>query len=343
MCEKPGQELSNGFCYDACPANYTGIGGLCYRNCPTNYTDHGQACEPSSVLRAPVNSFTSPCQEGQIDQNGNCFEPRVYSFYNKVSGCGCIRKYKKDRVQCPQGYVQYNTQCLPECPKGYKDVKDPNGTIVSMYCLEDCPLKDNSKNERWTKIGNLCVKEVLSRTKHKLASTSFNGSLKSIPTFGIPKTMVSYLSSQASGSNMLGRNRVGQSVGAGQSSWSKAISDSTNWLSLLSDPLSLLIIVGGLFIVIFAGPKLFPLLGSALGYIFQGFGFLAGAVEKTGGEIIQSTGEILEATTKVATNAVKEASNKITEKKTVQQLDTIRKAQEALNLAQQNYNQAQMY
>lgn len=316
QCQVPTQEFSNGFCYDKCPAGYSPYSsGLCLQNCPTNFVDHGTACQPPSVIRKSSKTTISKCEDNQIDRNGNCFEPQTINTIllngqevPKVTGCGCIRKTLAQRIQCPNGFTVYNNSCVSACPTGYKDIKDKNGNITSMYCIAECPVKITNASERWKYIGGLCVKDYTSRLSHNFDAVSHKSQMSltkfiEVPIDGIPQTMVSYLANRPLGSSLNDRNRVGQSVseslGANNpfsNPFSSSIGDS--WLSLIFDPakLAFALIIFGL--IIFGGPSLFPLLAKGLGSIVKGVGIGVGSVTEGAGSLVKSaevgTGKLTE-------------------------------------------------
>lgn len=328
MCDKPGQQISDGFCYDSCPNTWKPYGAMCLKNCPENqFTDHGQSCMPNTILRSPINSFVKPCAPGQIDQNGNCFEPFSYSWYNKVTGCGCIRTYYKDRVQCPAGFQLFNTMCLPNCPPGYADIRNPiTGQITSMYCTIECPYKTNSKTERWPFLGGQCVKEAKSRLVHSM-NTSVTSSSAPMrrPLFGSPKTILSLIAKKQYGSNQSERNRVGfniqQSLVQNESAKSLgSVVGSTDQTS--SDLIALAIFIGVAGFVYYGGSTFFPLLATGLGDLVKGIGFVGegvgfaveGAgkatelVEEGAGQLIKSTAGVVGASENFAASGINRAS-----------------------------------
>jgi len=311
MCDKQGQEVADAFCYDVCPHGYTGYGATCLKNCPKGFQDNGQTCEAPSILRKPIKSYISPCAPNQIDQNGNCYEPFQYSWYNKVTGCGCIRTYLKDRIHCPNGYVVYNSACVEACPPGTTEIRDSEGNLTSLFCYGQCPLKTNSKSERWTSLSGQCVKEYIPRLIQQTKGVSTAAQGIQYPVLGKPLTFLSYVSKRPYGSNQADRNRKGftvpQSVASNPSDAAvgQALSDANTWLGLLSDPLSLLLVIGGIVFLVFAGPYLFPALGQGLGLIFKGLGFAT----EGAGKLVESGLEVGAATLNVASGAINVAAS----------------------------------
>lgn len=304
MCDNPSQELSNGFCFDKCPSGWQAFGGMCLKSCPAGFVDHGTTCEPPSVLRKPINAYMSACPDNQVDRNGNCFEPQTTTFIMlngslvpKVTGCNCIKRTLAQRLQCTSGYVPFNNGCISKCPANYTDIKDSIGEIASMYCQELCPLKTNSKNVRWPHINGQCVKEYRSRTNQIAGALSVRPTSKTrntVPKLGKPVTVASELAKKPLGSSLNDRYRAAQSIYKDLGSspltnpYKSAIPDS--WTSLFADPSSLLIFFVVIAVVIFAGPKLFPLLGSAIGYVFKGLGLLTEKVESGVGSVVSGAG-----------------------------------------------------
>jgi len=303
----PSQVYSNGFCFNKCPLNYSPYNALCLQDCPAGFTDLGHTCVPPTVLRETVKSSYEPCGSNQIDRFGNCFEPQVTTLVTvngvaqpRVVGCGCIRKTISDRIKCPAGFVKFNNGCVTKCPEGFFDITDASGSISSMYCKAKCPLKAGSQ-ERWTSIGDQCVKEYISNASTVASSVGLNAgnapyARNNTVTFGVPNTVLSYLASRPLGSSLNDRVRVGQSVGnavsqAGVGSWA---SNASTWVGLLSDPFSLFVIVVVLALLFYLGPTFLPLLGKALGNLLN-------AATKV-------TSEVAEAGASVASGALKVAS-----------------------------------
>lgn len=296
-CEIASQEYKNGFCYDKCQEGYSGDNaGMCLEDCPPNFTDHGTTCEPPSVMRKTAKTVIAPCQNNQIDKNGNCFEPQVITTVKisgkmvpKVTGCGCNRKTLDQRIVCPSGYVVYNNDCVSECPPGYDDIKDKDGNIISLYCMAPCPFKSANSNTRRF-IGGLCVKDYKTRTAHApmpLGATPGNTIGPEVPMDGLPSTMASFLSSRVSSLNS--RYRYGQSI-----SDSLKSNPTTNPLAGLLGDLGpdldkILYFIIIIFVLIYAGPSLLPLLGKGIGYIVSGVGLGVGSITSGVGNVVGST------------------------------------------------------
>lgn len=278
-CADPSQELSNGFCYDKCPNGYVGSGAVCLQNCPSNFIDHGAACEAPSVIRQTIKSFLEPCQPGQIDRNGDCFEPQTFTYGPQgpvQSGCGCIKRAREQRLQCPPGYIKYNNSCVSGCPTDYHDIIDPvTKQVSSLLCIMQCPFKDSSK-QRWSLQGQMCVKPTLKRLRHRPGGVDSNGSNQYGPEFGVPNSVLSSLAKRPLGSSVNDRVRTGQSVGASNAAGSSFLTE--GWKQLASQPLLLVLIVFGGFTIYFIGPALFKGLGKLLGSVAAGAG---GLVEST--------------------------------------------------------------
>lgn len=207
-CEVPAQEVYSGFCYDACEAGWSPYSGQCLKDCPAKFVDHGQTCEPPSVLRKPVKAYMTPCAEGQVDVNGDCYEPQIATWHNNVTGCGCIRKKLVDRLQCPDGYELYNNSCVTKCPEGYQNTLTPEGRIGSLYCHAKCPYKEDA-TARWPFIGGLCVKEFKQRTRHELVHTDSLGEPVYRVRLSAPVSAMSVLAKRASSMGSLNRYETG--------------------------------------------------------------------------------------------------------------------------------------
>ena len=298
-CVDPSQELSNGFCYEKCPNGYVGSGAVCLQNCPTGFTDHGAACEAPSILRQTIKAFLQPCQPGQIDRNGDCFEPQ--SFTNGPqgpvqSGCGCIRRTRDQRLQCPQGFIKFNSACASECPLGYSDIKDQSGQITSLYCAQECPFKDSSK-QRWTLLGEMCVKPAIKRLRHKPAGVSQSGANQFGPYFGVPNSVLSNLARRPLGSSVNDRVRTGQSVGASNSATSNIFTE--GWKQLIAQPILLLIIIFGGIAFWKIGPPL-----------FFGLGKLLGSVASSAGTVVSSVANVTSAGVDLAATSIENVSKR---------------------------------
>lgn len=293
-CQIPSQELSNGFCFNKCQPGWTGYGSMCLQNCPPGFTDHGMACEPQSLIRTSIKSFIAPCQPGQIDRNGDCFEPQTFINSSQgptSSGCGCIKKTLKHRIQCPAGYTYYNNGCVSVCPQGYKNILDETGSIASMYCTSDCPNQDNSKT-LWTSLGQNCVKPFQKRLSHTTNSVDQYGQRQSAPNYGIPNTTLSALSKRPLGSSLNDRVRTNQSVGSSQSSQPGSNFFTETWKQLINQPIIIISILVGFFFLKIAGPFLFSGIGKLLGSLTAATGtVISGAAEVTKGaaEVTNST------------------------------------------------------
>lgn len=309
MCDNPSQELSNGFCFDKCPNGWQAFGGMCLKSCPTGFVDHGTTCEPPSLLRKPINAYLSACPDGQIDQNGNCFEPQTTTYVTlngvqvpRVTGCNCIKRTNSQRLQCTSGFTPFNNGCISKCPSGYVDIRDSTGEISSMYCQELCPLKTNSKNVRWPHINGQCVKEYKSRTTQVNSSLSSTGVGKnSTPRLGKPVTVASELAKRPLGSSLNDRYRAAQSIyrDLGSSPATNPIQNAfgDSWSSLFEDPSKLILFFIVVAVILFAGPSLLPLLGKGVGYVLKGLGLLAGKVEggvgTAAGALVGSAGTVV--------------------------------------------------
>lgn len=297
-CVDPGQELSNGFCYEKCPNGYVGSGAVCLQNCPVGFVDHGAACEAPSVLRQTIKAFLQPCQPGQIDRNGDCFEPQTFTNGPQgpvQSGCGCIRRSRDQRLQCPQGYVKFNSACVSECPKGYHDINDDTGQISSLYCALQCPFKESSK-QRWTLLGEMCVKPAQKRLRHKPAGLTQSGANQYGPYFGIPNSVLSSLARKPLGSSVNDRVRTGQSVGASNAASSNVLTE--GWKQLLSQPILLVIIIFGGMALWKLGPPLFSRLGTFLG-----------SLATSAGTVVQSVANVTAAGIDLAATNIKNVAD----------------------------------
>lgn len=308
MCEVPSQEYSNGFCYDRCKPGWSGVGSECLKNCPDGFIDHGSACEPPSSLRKPVKPYMSACPAGQVDRSGNCFEPQSVSFTSLngiqvpvVSGCNCIKRTLAERIQCPSGYSPFNNGCITNCPDGTVSFPRPTPTDSnpkpeSMYCTALCPLKSNSKSDRWVYQGGMCVKEWYSRVP--LANRGDQvplGAPPSVtPTLGKPKTVASYLAKQPLGSSLNDRYRGAHSIGQdlGQTPLGNPAQDAVgdSWWALIFDPSKLLTALFLFGVVIFGGPYLFPLVAQGVGALTKGLGLLGESTAVGAGKVVEGAG-----------------------------------------------------
>ena len=302
-CQIPSQELSNGFCYTKCQPGWTGYGSMCLQNCPPGFTDHGMACEAPSTLRTTVKSFIASCQPGQVDRNGDCFEPQTFSNGPQgpsIAGCGCIKKTLKQRIQCPTGYTYYNNGCVSVCPQGYKSILDETGAIASMYCTSDCPNQDNSKS-LWTSLGQNCVKPTKKRLEHSTNSVDQYGQRQSAPNYGIPNTTLSALSKRPLGSSLNDRVRTNQSVSSAQSSQPGNNFLTETWKQLINQPIIIVSILVGFFFLKIAGP-----------FLFAGVGKLLGSLTSATGTLVQGAADLTKAgleTTAGAINVVGSIEN----------------------------------
>jgi len=329
---------------------------MCLKNCPEGFTDHGTSCVAPSVLRKPINAPKEACPQGQIELNGDCFEPQTITWSNnepKALGCGCIRKKLQDRIQCPAGYVKIGAQCVTKCPAGFSDVKDASGSITSLYCRKDCPLKTNSRDERVPNIGGHCVKEFRSRTNHdKRNHPALNG----------PETMAKKLSLKVAGTSIAERYRSGftvpQSLGssnAGSSSRDLGSSAGSctsgvenfftgSWLGWV-----LLILIGCL--LFYGGPEIFKAVATLISFILQAFGFVVkgtsslvsgvetgvGAVATGAGSVVRGTANLLEKTE----NVVASNEGSYASKRSLSNSDTVAKGISDRALATQDLVNAQ--
>lgn len=298
----PSQQLSNGFCYDKCPNGWDPSGSACLSKCPAGFTDHGTTCEPPSLLRATIKAYVEPCPVNQIEIGGNCFEPQTVSYavvngvqVPKVSGCGCIRRTLPQRIQCPQGYVKYNNACLPPCPTGYEDVKAADGTILSMYCLEKCPLNYGSKNDRWNFIGGQCVKEFRSRLPQRAGSTT-SLTTPSDPSFrilrgvfGTPESVLSNLSKKPLGASLQNRYRAGQTLYKDLSNNTGGLQGflPSSWIDLLENPEQIAIFGFIIVALIYAAPAIFSGIGGLIKFLLPAVGKATGAVVEGAGGVVR--------------------------------------------------------
>lgn len=308
-CVVPSQELSDGFCFDRCPQGWSGRGALCLRDCPVGFADLGMGCQPASRPRRVVKSYLQPCNSGQSDVQGDCYEPQKINVVTvngiqtpQVVGCGCIRKYLIDRVQCPEGYEVYNNSCVEKCGPGFTSVKDNTGTITSPYCISECPLKVNSKTDRWTFLGGVCVKESRSRVSYQetstLPSTQLDTRIRALRmNLGLPVTMASELANLPNGSTLLERYRAGIGIlknvqqNPDTNSWLNFFGN--NWGSFLSNPSALIfgfVLIFGLFYILPALAPLFKGVASLLGSLFTGIGVAGKDVLETAGSVVQDVG-----------------------------------------------------
>lgn len=292
-CADPSQELSNGFCYTRCPNGYSGSGAVCLQNCPTNFVDHGAVCEAPSFLRQTIKAFLMACQQGQIDRNGDCFEPQTFSLGPQgavQSGCGCIKRSREQRLQCPNGYVKFNNSCVSECPRGYRDILDPlTGKINSLYCTMDCPMQDNSKL-LWATSGQMCIKPSIKRLRHKIAGVDQIGNYQTGPEFGAPSSVLSTLASKPLGSSVNDRVRTGQTVGQ-----SNAVSNSLlneGWKQLGSSPIQIAIIVGIIVLAIIGRP------------LFNGIFSFFSSVAKSAGNVVEGASSVTKSALVATADAV---------------------------------------
>lgn len=313
----PSQQLSNGFCYDKCPNGWDPSGSACLSKCPAGFTDHGTTCEPPSILRSTIKAYVEACPANQIEIGGNCFEPQTVSYavvngqqVPKVSGCGCIRRTLEQRIQCPQGYVKYNNACLPPCPAGYDDVKAPDGTVLSMYCLEKCPLNYGSKNDRWRFIGGQCVKEFRSRLPQRPGSTT-SQTTPSDPSFrilravfGTPETVLSNLSKKPLGS-LQNRYRAGQSLYKDLNNNTGGIQDflPTSWIDLLENPQAIVIFGFAIVAIIYALPLIAKGVGGFVSFLLPSLGKATGAVVEGAGGLVKGAEGVVQGAFNVAQGA----------------------------------------
>ena len=294
----PGQELSNGFCYDKCPTGFSAYGALCLQNCPTGFTDQGMGCEPPTEIRSVIKASIEPCQQGQVDKNGDCFEPQTFvqsTLGPKSIGCGCIRRYLKDRIQCPGGYEKYNNSCVSACNQGYTSVLDSAGQISSLFCISECPQNINSKVP-WTFSAALCVKPAKKRLAHKATPTIV------FPDYGVPNTVLSALSKKPLGSTTNERNRTGQSVSATQDAKPNANPLFESWSALLNQPILIIVLVASVIFLYYGGPAIFRGLGSLFGSVAAGTGALAKGTLDVAGAAAEDIAQIQKS---VAANSAK--------------------------------------
>jgi len=304
-CAVPSEEYSNGFCFQQCLPGWTPIGDVCVQNCPEGFINRGDTCEPPSILRQPVKSFLSPCATTEIDLNGDCYEPQTTTYVSgpnntiqpKTVGCGCIKTTLDQRIQCPTGYSRYANGCVTSCPPDYTDIKDSEGRIISLYCTQLCPFKENTKT-RWKSIGGLCVKDYKTRIGTKTVATTSKtqselGFRSPELTFGLPSTMASYLAAKPNGSSLQDRYRAGQSLqnnlasSPDTNSWLNVLNDS--WVDIFWSPAKLVTIIIIFTVVIFVGPYLFPLVAQGFGYLVRGLGLAAEGTAAGAGQLIRGT------------------------------------------------------
>lgn len=245
------------------------------QNCPTNFIDHGTLCEAPSLLRQTIKAFLMSCQPGQVDRNGDCFEPQTFSMTPQgpvQNGCGCVKRTRQQRLQCPTGYEIYNNSCVSACPSGYESIKDPNtGQITSLFCMAPCPLQNNSKL-RWTSTGQMCAKPVIKRLRHTVSGVDQQGNHQIIPEFGIPSSILSLLSARPLGSSVNDRVRTGQTVGQSNAAASNFFTES--WRQLSSQPVLILSLILGTIAFFFLGRPLLNGLGRLFGSIAASAGQL---------------------------------------------------------------------
>lgn len=305
----PGQELSNGFCYDKCPTGFSPYGAMCLQNCPTGFIDQGMGCEPPTEIRSVIKATIQPCPQGQIDKNGDCFEPQNFvqtALGPKSIGCGCIRRLLKDRIQCPGGYEKYNNSCVSACNPGYKSVLDSAGNVSSLFCISECPKNINSKVS-WTFSAALCVKPTKKRLAHKATPTII------FPDYGVPNTVLSTLSKKPLGSTTNERNRTGQSVSATQDAKPNSNPLFESWTSLLNQPILIIVLIGSVIFLFYGGPAIFRGLGSlfgntasAVGNVASGVGTLAKGTLDVAGQAAEDIAQIQKS---VATNSAKASAD----------------------------------
>ena len=297
----PGQELSNGFCYDKCPTGFSPYGALCLQNCPVGFTDHGMGCEAPSQLRTSIKASIEPCSQGQIDKNGDCYEPQSFiqtSLGPKAIGCGCIRRQLKDRIQCPGGYQKYNNSCVSACSQGFKSIVNASGQISSLLCIAECPKNINSKTQ-WTSSASLCVKPARKRLPHSVTSTIV------YPDYGIPNTMLSMLAKKPLGTSLNERVRTGQSVGASQAAKPGSNFFLESWSTLFNQPVLIVSIIGFLIFLFYAGPSIFRGLGKLIGSTASA----AGSVATAAGSVAEGAGSLAKGTLDLASSTVEQVSD----------------------------------
>ena len=281
-CAISTHEYSNGFCFEKCQSGWTGKGSMCLQNCPDGFVDHGSACEAPSVIRQVAKAYLQPCTAGQIDRNGDCFEPKT--FINDIQGpksvgCGCVKKALKDRIQCPSGFLVYNNSCVSECPQGFKGIFDSLGNLTSMFCTEECPMSSNSKS-RWTSAAQLCVKPVKKRLSQTNKSYSNDGR-QSFASYEVPVTTLSILAKTPLGSSLNDRVRTAQTVGQSNAVGNNFFTES--WKTLLNQPLLIIGIILGIFIFGYIGPTVFR----SLSKLFQSISSSAGSLVESATTLVK--------------------------------------------------------
>jgi len=211
--------------------------------------------------------------------NGDCYEPQVSTWYNKVSGCGCIRKRLVDRLQCPDGYELYNNSCVTKCPEGYSDLRNASGAIASLYCYQECPLETSSNKDRWTFVGGLCVKEHINRARHDIIGRDSSGNNVYRVTLKSPNGAATILSKRAMTQGANSRYRLGIDIFGGLGDIGKALNPATyinSFLDSLFEPMKKFLLLAAMAFGAFYGlPSLFKLLSSlfgAVGGIAKGVG-----------------------------------------------------------------------
>lgn len=297
----PGQELSNGFCYDKCPTGFSSYGALCLQNCPVGFIDHGMGCEAPTELRTSIKASIEPCAQGQIDKNGDCFEPQNFiqtTLGPKAVGCGCIRRTLKNRIQCPAGYTKYNNSCVSACSLGYKSILDNSGEIASLLCTAECPKNINSKTQ-WISSAGLCVKPFRKRLAHSVTSNII------FPEYGIPNTMLSMLAKKPLGTSLNERVRTGQSVGASQAAKPGSNPFLESWSTLFNQPILIVSVIGALIFLFYAGPSIFRGLGKLIGSTASA----AGSVATAAGSVAEGAGSLAKGTLDLASSTVEQVSD----------------------------------
>jgi hypothetical protein len=241
-------------------------------------------------LRKTTKPFITPCANNQIDRNGNCFEPQVIYYDTpsdasqpprpRVSGCGCIRVTAQQRIKCPPGQEAYNNTCLINCPQGYSPIKDPDGSVISLYCQKDCPEKSLTPGKRETSVGNQCVKETYSR----LSSQQ------------LPITTLSVLASRPLGSSLNDRNPASaRPFGSTNQGLTSLLS---SWIPSAweQDLIFITVIIFVFAFIFYAGPTFLPTFGKAVGSLLEGiFGATSSILTGTGkaaGSLISATGTV---------------------------------------------------
>ena len=228
-----------------------------------------------------MKAFIRPCPEGQHDVNGDCFEPQTIAWYNKVSGCGCIRIPFAERLQCPSNYTLYNNSCVTQCPDGYEDIRSTTGNVTSLYCMQACP-KNSPTN------GGLCIKEYFTRQQHKIINNAIT------PVFSLPENMAGVLAKSPNGHTLGSRYQANQTIqqnlATGNSSPPGAGLGGAfdNWNALFENPGALIVFIIILGALYFGGSSLFPLIAEGIGTVFKGFGSLFGGELSGAGSLISS-------------------------------------------------------